>query len=510
MGDVINMQDRRRQPEAANAAQTKADRAAHAARIRERLKTSWQLELTPREEVAKAIHRLLERATKAGVTKDAILRAAGLKSASGPTKHLSQYALQDDLPEETRQRRLDKLRKKAPPYARIAEAAARLAGLDIDDTLSEVFQAVPLDVAADPAMDAELAPYEDLAAILRRGMTAIARRFDLARYFQQVRSGGLAARVVRHEEAEEKHPNSLRADDLEIVFDQHGRYDWDIRFGLPTHQAGHEGEDSIVCYPGVSLGEWQVERFDGVRLLTVEGDYPVVSGMVGGAYVAELRLCIAPIEPDSRPEPALRIALRAKPDPIALPAAVHPEEGSATQVTFGNYWNLSLQKGAEVLGSFGPGEGMLTFRVDSAGAQLPKWVREYFGDVSASKRPAYHGVRFFPLTGRVLRDWLRFDVPGDADEFWDDREDAHVFYGHSTGVGSIDNAYGGYSPLPGFTLAAAVDRALWAYRDGLLDELADRAERLTAAFAEAVSEQQATRERNLRALEERWTGDDPA
>ena len=336
MGDVVNFPQRSANPEDTRA--ILESRLAHGRRIRDRLEAPWVLQKGEPEEVAKALHSLLERIARPdgkrspkGIRKADILRAAGFTTGD-PTKHLSQYTLPPDGSEHDV--RITRLRKKAQPYAKIARAAAELSGADADDVLGEVFASVRLDSRPDGV---ETPPeYHQLAATLRHAMEGIARRCGLASYFKQVEARGLTACVEPNWESEGKDVRRLRAADLDVSFNQPGFYDWDIRFGRPNAQKGAEFEGFIPCYPAVTLGSWAVGEPVPMKVATVEHFDPPIIADVAAQFVAELRLCIAPIEPDSQPKPALRIAVRAMIEPIPVPPQPDPADAGLCWIECGD------------------------------------------------------------------------------------------------------------------------------------------------------------------------------
>lgn len=500
------VEDRRRQQE--------MDRISHGQRIRRRLEESrpWPLRPTEQEEVARALYAVLERTSRNhGIRKASVLREAGLKSEGDPTKHLSQYTLPPH-PADNAARR-GRLRKKAEPYARIAKAAASLAGLDEDSVLGEVFAAASPEASS--RVDADIEKYEELARVLRTGVEGIARRLNLQDYFLAVQKSGLRATAERNPDAVAKSLSLLSSHDVNVIFDRGGPYDWDISFRRPTAQQFCENDEAIVCYPSISIGMWHIG--DPVPIhVSVEPEGEVGSPSkieLRAHYVAELRLCIVPLQPDLRPEPALRVALRATVD--SLP--VQTEHSGVTKPTdiiqagqpsrpesgFRNYWHLPVQVGAEIYhDEFG------NCRVDSIERPLPDLVRRYFGDASG-KSPQFDGVRFFPVDGQVLHDWLGFSY-FDMSYFWEDFygdevPENIVFYGlHDRDWDSVTATSSGYSPFTPGSLAAAIDRSLWATHHSILDKLADKTEQLTSAFFESIDLQRQIREERLQAVERSW------
>lgn len=133
--------------------------------------------------VARNLWRLLDRIEREhGIAKARVVRAAGQGGEGDSTKRLWRFALRPDLDEAAANARAKDLTQDVRKYAGIAEAAARLAGLPVDECLRDLLSGSPYVVFSDELPKVE--PWaETLAGLLNAMGRAIARDHELAGYF---------------------------------------------------------------------------------------------------------------------------------------------------------------------------------------------------------------------------------------------------------------------------------------------------------------------------------------
>jgi hypothetical protein len=188
-GSIVDAPGSKRPTSQEVAAQDRRGREERISGLREVLRENRKMGGDDQIVVARALYDLLDRIEgQYHIAKAKILREAGIGGDGDSTKHLSQYAIPRDLPLEEIQRRSTRLRKGTEPYKNIASAAARLAGLEVGDSLLEVFERANFwrHGAREPAPE-----FAELASRLRFIADGISTKYDLTTFFREVERAGV-------------------------------------------------------------------------------------------------------------------------------------------------------------------------------------------------------------------------------------------------------------------------------------------------------------------------------
>jgi hypothetical protein len=246
MADIVKFPGSKNPPTPEEAAQRKIEAQAHHAersrRLRMALKEPPRMQGDDQITAAEALHGLLERMEQRhGVRKKEVLRGAGIGSKEDSTKHLSQYAIPQDLtPEEVRMRS-KRLRKNVRPYLAIAKAAAKLAGLDEDEVLLELFGHAgswARSGTREPAPESE-----KLAERLRFVTAGIARKYELTAFFREVEKAGVAPiPSMKCFERDTGRPVAMEEIEIEFIY---WSQEWPIEFNQPSWEAETEAGERL-------------------------------------------------------------------------------------------------------------------------------------------------------------------------------------------------------------------------------------------------------------------------
>ena len=168
-----------------------------AAFARDQIRNSGPLKTSERRQLAENLHGVVQIAcTSSGqkVTRSAIAAEAGMADARGRSGRLHDYVLDRELPEEERlERARRRLIKKPNGYLRIAEAAAKLSGLDIDRAVVDLVQGTRLAEGMDSlAEGVEPEHFVMLADAIQGEARRIIELIPLAWYFRTIDEQGLS------------------------------------------------------------------------------------------------------------------------------------------------------------------------------------------------------------------------------------------------------------------------------------------------------------------------------
>lgn len=520
MGEILDFPGRRHDRARDDAAQ--ALRRERAAALREALDRNPAMGREDQILVAEALWRLLDRAERgSGIRKDRILREAGIGGADNPRKHLAQYALSPSVSSERRTKA--RLTKRPRPLLKIADAAARLAGWSVDETLLEVFDASSISAANSPRQAAP--EFEELASHLRSIADTIAGKHDLQAYFRAVARAQVSLAVDEHamDLLDDKSEADIEPDEIELGFQERsGLLDWPISFRQRSEDKDyHDDLGTVPPYPSVILGDWEVgEQFPiGVASDTCpqEGEYgpSPFGGEAVGQYSAEIRFCIVPFGPEMQALPALRITpeltilpLRAE---AALPDAYRSPDGSFETlfddpteiIRFDNYDTLPTGKPVSVEATVIATGRRVRCLLTCDAAVVPAIISSTFDlsriDLFGLQVPRQRCV-FLPVYGTVCTDWLSGSASSQT--WYASDKTMHV---RALGPPVLHNRDGsGFSVFQAGTIAAALDRCL-SGKEGpdLIAMLDERAGRFKKLLAQAQGGAEQARERGYARLQAR-------
>jgi hypothetical protein len=428
------------------------------------------------------LHDLLDRVERQHrISKANTLREAGIGAPGDSTKHLSQYAISRDLPDEEIQRRSARLRKGTRPYEKIARAAARLAGLAEDDRLVEVFGQANFwrgDVF-------EAAPeFVELARRLRFVADAISTKYNLTTFFREVEKAGVSPALKGSGQEEQiEFSSDNRMTDGASNTDELG---WPIELYQPTYLSYYEQLGDLPAYPLVVLGAWALfDRPFQVEVSSVSN----ASGARTGWPAVVLSFCIAPVGGERSATPVLRVDLRALVDlrPLVDLARI----GFRAWVKFSS-------------GHHTDGDHKIIIK------DLPELPPPFTSDFA--KRHTFE-VIFLPINSTVCEAWFKFCA------FENEYYDYAVFlpmlnaslpvpHPAQDTDDSLCTMYGQQAPFSSFgsgTLAGLIDAALCDPTRGLDQLLEQQVKRLTDAFGASQAAERKRRDRNWRIIEKRWS-----
>lgn len=513
----------------------RADRADRVRLLRNALgaNPTPKLGAADQEAVSRDLHRLLQRVQEErGIAKSKILRQARIGDEDDSTKHLSQYATPPN-------RKPARLTKKVTAYANLARAAAKLAGLEEDDALLEVFGRASF---WQSTITRQASPeFEELAARLRLVMDGIARKFDLTGLFVDVlKSGGVLDTRPDCFWRERDTSTLLTPQDIGLEFDFGGfggPQAWPIEFYQPTTETETGTGDQIPVYPSLVLGAWWLDHpfpaavgnemtdardlwFRGKIIPTfpvsviaevtdADGSTRTISGTVKGRHEVELRLCIVPVGKTLEATPALRVQLSSALSPLTSYSATpsFESETPATEsvpchtipiLTFPWEQMPPLRPGkSKVVGRSASGDRDVECEIDIKGDVMPRIIREYFDDANS-----VIGVRFLPITGAICEDWFSFTA---SQNHYDPMQ--RRLAQREQGSAIADLYLIRESPAAKFrfdTLADIIDRCLCDGVDGLDMRLQDRAELRKGLYDDALRVARRHREEGWSLVEKRW------
>jgi hypothetical protein len=164
-----------------------ASRAARLAGIKAQLVTGRRLTGDQRFIVAQNLWRILDRYKQSGISPATVLQAAGKGRSSESTKRLPYYAINPHLPDHERERRRERLTQKASKYVDLIDSLARVAQLDRDSLLVDLFDGSGFGEGGDqdiPASDREAVVR--LSRLLRDIGLWVSRTVDLSRYWESL------------------------------------------------------------------------------------------------------------------------------------------------------------------------------------------------------------------------------------------------------------------------------------------------------------------------------------
>jgi hypothetical protein len=458
------------------ALQKRRDHAERIKRLREVLRENQQLRGADQIIVAQALYELLVRIEKEhGIRKAKILREAGIAS-----RHQGHYAIRKDLtPGEIQSKHL---RKGTDPYKKIAEAAAKLAGLDEGEVLIEIFGQVNFrpSPAREPAEG-----FEELATRLRFVADSISKKHELTKFFRKVEKAGVLPAPTPECVQRDSEKNDLFGEEIAIGFfppsperfDFDGRtidsfLGWPIELNQRTWSCESEQGGDLLTYPAVVLGAWTLGSPFRVSL-TCNPNQAKTSESAQGWPAVVLRLCIAPIGKDRFATPVLRVDLFAWIEDYWVPLA----PGSTTVENC----KINIERVPKLLPPFGPGE------IDRHASGL-----------------IHPPILFLPINGKVCDEWFSF--PASQDIY---RVDGWPLRDRALGDSlSHCPALAPFSTFGADTVAGIVDDALCDPTAGLDRLLEQQVKRLQDAFEASRKAARDLRDQNWEAIKERWERDE--
>jgi hypothetical protein len=473
--NVVDFPSPKRPTREERAAQDHLDRAERVSRLREVLGQNPKMGGEDQIIVAQALHDLLERI---GIPKRKVLDEAHIGSLADSTKHLSQYAIPRGLsPEEIQKKRLT---KKSGPYKRIAEAAARLAGLDEGDTLLEVFGQA--NFWQHESVREARPDFEELASRLRFVAERISAKYELTKFFGDVETAGVLPAPTPECVQQSAENEYLVGEEIPIGFfppsperfDFDGRtidsfLEWPIELNQFTWSCESEQGGDLLTYPAVVLGAWTLGSPFPVSL-TRNPNQAKTSESGQGWPAVVLRFCIAPIGKDRFATPVLRV------DSFAWIEHYYWVPLAPVTTTVENY-EINIERVPKLLPPFGPGE---KDRHASAVMQPP--------------------ILFLPINGKVCDEWFSF--PASQDIY---RVDGWPLRDRALGDSlSHCPALAPFSTFGADTLAGIVDDALCNPTAGLDRLLEQQVKRLQDAFEASRKAARDLRDQHWEIVKDRW------
>jgi hypothetical protein len=467
--------------------------------------------MTPEDQrlVAESLWQILSRAETSGVSKAKVLLDAGIGGEGDSTKHLSQYAIPPDRPENLKHR----LNKKPQQYAALAKSCASLAGIDGDATLIELFSKSSLMTLASPSSAAP--QYERLAKSLRDIAKAVAAKHDLQDYFRTIwrAKATLGVDEVSAERAEAS--ERLDPSEIEMEFQCLGIWiDWPVNFYTPSYDASDfDIHGSVPPYPTIVLGQFTVgDKFGDASPgddVDCDSDWDPhtpckVTVEIGSAprpgvppfsktvfpisldFSTEIRLCIVPVGPEMWPEAAFRVVSMSKPVRLS---------------TNGYYPNsdrpVALDIGRRFIG-FPAGEPVTVNAIihgtdQNIGCEIKCEAGYKFGLInklfpkSVTSEARDTGCTFLPVTGTICEKLLGADW---EDDDWDRR--TRAAHTRVLGPAIADKGSGsGFLDFPVGSVAANLNDLLSSESEfNPLTMLDERSHRLVTLLADAAREAQ--------------------
>lgn len=513
-----------------NKEQRRLDRAERVLQLRRAIAPDLapKLGATDQEAVSRAVYGLLQRMQEErGISKAFVMREARLATEGDSTKHLLQYATPPH-------RKPARLNKKIAPYVKLAQTVARLAALDEDQTLLEVFGGASFWQST--ATREASREFVELAERLRFVMGGISRKYNLAKFFSDVLNGG-GVLTFDHISYMRDESGMIPPENMDLIFDfNFGPQIWPIQFYQPTEEAEDGNGDTVPVYPSIVLGTWEIGESVPVNITTqfadADGHKQEISGDVDGSLQVELQLCIVPTGQNLEATPALRVQLIGALSPLwscAPPLSIPPEIiGGKTRssvsgpiLRFPSTHMLPLTKGVEeVRGQWSWGGGQNDFGSDAnvkcemkvqKDQEFPRLVRDYFGGgeyfENVNRMEPYRRwgayVRFLPITGAVCEDWFGFEARANRYNRSEQR-----LANLELGFALAERYNWSESPSAKFkfqTIADTIDFSLCERVDGLDMLFQARAEFLTTRYDKEISAARRSRDEGWEVVQERWS-----
>jgi hypothetical protein len=442
--------------------------------------------------VAEALYVLLDRLERQQrIPKSKVLREAGIGSEGDSTKHLGQYAIPPGLPPGDREKRSQRLRKGAKRYVGIVEAAARLANLDEDEALLEVFGAAQFWRSGGAEEKRE---FSELAQRLCLIVEGIAAKHDLTTYFRDVERAGVSSAPSRECNARDAKNGPLEPGTIDVQFYRRFRGEqslrWPIELYQPSWLSEVEENADLPAYPSLVLGSWQIGEAFPITIVA-----PVEDTVTGWPSV-ELRLCIAPVGQERKATPVLRIEL-ATSFRLPVPSGQDRRPEGILTFTFPSPHRIPFTSGRfEIDGKWKISVG-----------EIPKLPNPFRNDLrglveSSSERqdePSY--IIFLPINGRVCEDWFQFRLSDNQYDSWDQRLSDRAL-GYS--LCEQSHLQVEFSEYGGDTVAGLIDDWLCRDTDGLDRLLEQQVERLKQAFIGARDATRDLKDSAWQSVESRW------
>ncbi len=382
-------------------------------RLDEKLRTSRKWKLTPEDTliVSTAMWHLMERAAKRGVAKAKIMRDARIGSDADSTKHLGAYTTNPhteavDTSRRKKTRTLDR-------YMNLIKAASPLLEEEVAILIMDLFEQTSLMGPESAVRAAD--EYEQLAQRLRDVAAALDAKHGLKAYFEAERTQKLSL-GVSNESRNEEDPAKMILEFLEST----AILDWPMQPYKTNQDRYHDDYGDVPPYPAVIIGEFCADIFD----IQVESDISPIDGATGpavnkirGSYYFDLRLCIVPMGSDMQPTAALRVCTRVEVFPLKQKKPIPERPGRFEDVDLMSF-DDQLFLTPEVHSITGHSKNIsqyiecqLLYETDGIPDHLKNYFRfHHFGRYS----DAGH-CQFFPVTGKVLADWL---ILRSFDQIW--------------------------------------------------------------------------------------------
>jgi hypothetical protein len=421
------------------------------------------------------------------------LRAAGIGSEEDSTKHLGQYAIPPGLGPVEGEKRSQRLRKGTEPYAKISRHAAKLANLDEDDILLEVFGAAQFWRSGGPEVGPE---FSELASRLCLIADGIAAKHGLATYFGDVERAGVSPHASRECTIREAESGPLEPGTIDLDFSGRHRGEqslrWPIELYQPTWLSESEENGDLPAYPSLVLGSWQIGRSFPIKMLAPAEDN------ISGWPSIELHLCIAPLGQQGKATLVLRVELATS---FRLSVSLRQDRSQHPPIT--TFAFPSPQRIPFTRGRFENG-GNWTVLVE----EIPKLPDPFCNDLrgllehSTERGDFPPNIVFLPISGRVCEDWFQFRVSENQYEAWEQNLCGRALGYALCEAGHLQTKFSEYG---GDTLAGLIDEILCRDTDGLDRLLERRVERLKEAFSRAGDAVRVWKNAAWVNVESRWT-----
>lgn len=142
--------------------------------------------------IAQNLWQIIAEAEGQGTLKRRIADEAGLSDSNGKSGRLYEYAVDPALDDVTKQKRAARLVKRASNYLRIAQTAAKLAGLNLSDTVIRLVSGTRFEPEiGDLENDSVPEHFDMLARIIQSQAKRIAENALLGWYFETIDEQGL-------------------------------------------------------------------------------------------------------------------------------------------------------------------------------------------------------------------------------------------------------------------------------------------------------------------------------
>jgi hypothetical protein len=489
-GSIVDFSGSKRPTREEVAAQDRRDREERIIRLREVLAKNEKMRTEDdRKVVAEALYKLLKRI---GIRGETALLAANIGREHDSSKHLSHYAIPSGLsPEEIKRRRLN---VKPEKYARIAEAAARLADLGEGDVLLQVFG----QASFWRGVEREAAPeFVELASRLRFIADGISTKYDLDSFFREVERAGVSPSPTREcvQQDAQKQNWHLIGQQIGIEYSPLNTpgeiasidswLGWPIELNQFTWLCvSEEAGLYLPAYPSLILAAWKLGDPFPILIRNRSEANEAVSAQGWPAVV--LRFCIAPIGNERLATPVLRVDLRAH-------IEVKSEPYYITQWANYTRWQL-LRLGKDTVANY-------EMQIE----RLPK-LTPPFASRDIERHSSVHNnvhnpdTLFLPIKATVCETWLSFPI---SQNLYD--VGAWPLCDRALGF-SLCETFGetAFSSFGGDTLAGLLDVALCDPTAGLDMLLEQQVKRLKDAFEASRTAKCDLRDKNWEIVKKRW------